>query len=77
MRLPVVDISINVIGFEFKWLRVEIESKIMLSKRAITICKIILQPTIITKKMYAILGGLKSGGLLSCRVMSVGKCPVG
>ena len=37
----------------------------MLSKRATTLCKIILQLTIITNKMYAILGGLKSGGLMS------------
>ena len=37
----------------------------MLSKRAITLCKIILQLTIITNKMYAILSGLLSGGLMS------------
>ena len=36
----------------------------MLSKRAIALCKIILQ-LIITKKMYAIIGGLRSGGLKS------------
>ena len=47
----------------------------MLSKRAITLCNIILQLIIITKKMYAIIGGLRSGGLksdglLSCALMS-------
>ena len=41
------------------------EYMLMLSKRAITLCKIILQLTIITNKMYAILGGLLSGGLKS------------
>ena len=49
----------------------------MLSKRAITLCNIILQLIIITKKNYAIIGGLrsgglKSGGLLSCGLMSGG-----
>ena len=44
----------------------------MLSKRAITLCKIILQLTIITNKMYAILGRLMSGGLLSCGLKSGG-----
>ena len=49
----------------------------MLSKRAITLCNIILQLIIITKKMHAIIGGLrsgglKSGGLLSCGLMSGG-----
>ena len=37
----------------------------MLSKRAIILCKIILQLMNITKKMYAIIGGLRSGGLMS------------
>ena len=37
----------------------------MLSKRAITLWKIILQLMIISKKMYAIIGGLRSGGLMS------------
>ena len=44
----------------------------MLSKRAITLCKIILQLMIITKKMYAIIGGLRSGGLKSGGLMSGG-----
>ena len=41
----------------------------MLSKRAITLCKIILQLMIITKIMYAIIGGLRSGGLKSDGLM--------
>ena len=44
----------------------------MLSKRAITLCRIILQLTIITNKMYAILGGLLSGGLKSGGLLSGG-----
>ena len=44
----------------------------MLSKRAITLCKIILQLIIITKKIYAIIGGLKSGGLKSGGLKSGG-----
>ena len=44
----------------------------MLSKRAITLCKIILQLMIITKIMYAIIGGLRSGGLKSGGLMSGG-----
>ena len=44
----------------------------MLSKRAITLCKIILQLMIITKKMYAIIGELRSGGLKSGGVLSCG-----
>ena len=51
------------IGGEF-----EMASK-MLSKRAITPCKIILQLTIVTNNMYAILDGLMSGGLLSLMCM--------
>ena len=42
----------------------------MLSKRAIILCKIILQLTILTYKMYAILGGLLSGGLKSSGLKS-------
>ena len=46
----------------------------MLSEREITLCKIILQPTIIfiTNKMYAILGGQLSGGLMSVGLLSGG-----
>ena len=43
------------------------------SKRAIiTLCRSILQLTIITNKMYAILGGLLSGGLKSGGLLSGG-----
>ena len=44
----------------------------MLSKRAITLCKNILQLIIITNKMYAILGGLRSGGLMFGGLLPVG-----
>ena len=43
-----------------------------MSKRAITLCKIVLQLMIITKQIYAIIGGLRSGGLKSGELMSGG-----
>ena len=44
-----------------------------MSKRPITLCNIILQLMIITKKMCAIIGGLRSGGQMSGGLRSGGQ----
>ena len=43
-----------------------------MSKRSITLCKIIVQLMIITKTIYATICGLRSGGLKSGGLMSGG-----
>ena len=54
----------------------QVANTISLMRSTVTaLCKIILQLPIVTNKMYAILGGLKSGGLLSCGLISGGLKP--